>query len=100
MKVPLRFQDKGPDVFELQNFLNSNAESVTVDGIFGNETLAAVEDFQSRHTAVNGDPLAADGVVGALTLASLQRNAAGDEPPLSSTGSFAGFDLAAYPGDA
>jgi len=86
-------------VSELQDLLNRNGEPVTVDGIFGNETLAALQDFQSKHTGVDGNPLTADGVVGPLTLASLEANASAGEPPSSSTGSFAGFDLAVYPGD-
>ena len=91
MKVPLKFQDQGPDVVELQKLLNRNAEAVTVDRIFGNETLAAVEDFQSTHTDSNGNPLVVDGVVGPLTRDSLLANAV--------EVSFAGFDIGVYPGD-
>jgi peptidoglycan hydrolase-like protein with peptidoglycan-binding domain len=97
MKTPLKFQDSGPDVVELQNLLNKAGETVTVDGVFGAETLAAVKDFQSTHTDAAGNPLDVDGEVGSLTLASLQQNTADVS---TSASSFAGFDTAVYPGDA
>jgi peptidoglycan hydrolase-like protein with peptidoglycan-binding domain len=97
MKTPLKFQDSGPDVVELQNLLNKAGETVTVDGVFGAETLAAVKDFQSTHTDAAGNPLDVDGEVGSLTSASLQQNTADVS---TSASSFAGFDTAVYPGDA
>jgi peptidoglycan hydrolase-like protein with peptidoglycan-binding domain len=96
MKTPLKFQDSGPDVVELQNLLNKAGETVTVDGVFGAETLAAVRDFQSTHNDATGNPLVVDGEVGSLTLASLQQNTGGVAAGASS---FAGFDTAVYPGD-
>src|SRR2546425_1175038 len=89
MTIPLKFRDNGPDVIVLQKLLNRNGESVTVDGIFGNETLTAVRDFQSKHSDLDGNPLVSDGVAGALTVAALE-NAAG-EAAGGTAASFAGF---------
>ncbi|MBZ5626248.1 MAG: DUF1906 domain-containing protein [Acidobacteriia bacterium] len=95
--MSLKLKDSGPEVVELQNLLNQNGEVVVVDGIFGNETLAAVKDFQSKHSDADGNPLSADGVAGPLTLASLKQGAV--PAPVVASGSFAGFDLGTYPGD-
>lgn len=52
---------KGADVKEWQNFLNSQGYSLTVDGDFGDNTLAATTEWQKK----NG--LGADGIVGKNT---------------------------------
>ena len=61
----------GPDVADLQRQLNSspptNLPVLNADGIFGQRTLARVREFQGN----NG--LKADGIVGPLTRAALQR---------------------------
>ena len=49
---------KGSSVEELQKLLNQNGYSLSVDGVFGSNTQAAVRDYQRK----NG--LAVDGIVG------------------------------------
>lgn len=55
----------GEDVKVLQANLNYNGYNLVVDGIFGNQTLNSVKDFQGK----NG--LKADGMVGPKTVAKL-----------------------------
>lgn len=100
MKTPLKFGDEGPNITELQELLSCCGEVVLADGIFGAETLAAVRNFQSRPGGPDRAPLVVDGVVGPLTLASLQLSTRGGDARTKSTLSFSGFDLACYPGDA
>ncbi len=63
----IRFGDRGKNVQIIQYFINVIAEntgqlnSVAIDGIFGNDTLNAIKNFQSQ----NG--LNVDGVVGEAT---------------------------------
>jgi hypothetical protein len=95
MKTPLKRGDSGPDVRELQNLLVQRGFATAVDGIFGEETLVAVMDFQSKHKDGQGRPLKVDGIVGPLTLASLQTVPVPDDEPAR----FLGFDAATYPGD-
>lgn len=64
-KVQLSKGAQGSHVLDLQNALVSKGYNLKADGIFGNETLAAVQDYQKR----NG--LAVDGIVGDMTWASL-----------------------------
>lgn len=52
---------KGDDVKQWQTFLNSNGYNLSVDGDFGDNTLAATTDWQTK----NG--LGADGIVGEKT---------------------------------
>lgn len=56
----LQLDDGGADVAALQTALG-----ITVDGVFGEQTKAAVEAFQTAHG------LEVDGIVGALTAAAL-----------------------------
>lgn len=71
----LRHGSQGQAVVELQTRLNRwlaanpamNLQPLTVDGIFGNLTLAAVRAFQQAHG------LAVDGIVGPQTWAQLER---------------------------
>ena len=62
---------QGSDVKYLQEFLNTQGHNLTVDGIFGDNTLAAVKDYQSK----NG--LAVDGIVGTNTWGSIDKLSAG-----------------------
>ena len=55
----------GGDVKLVQSKLTSYGYKLYADGIFGNVTLAAVKNFQSKHS------LKADGIVGPLTIANL-----------------------------
>jgi len=61
----LRIGDRGPEVRALQNKLNANGFSITVDGDFGPNTQQAITTFQQEHG------LNADGVAGPKTFAAL-----------------------------
>ena len=60
-----------PDVEDLQRALNMHGLSVEVDGVFGTDTRAAVQQFQHEQG------LNDDGIVGPLTWAALE----GQPPP-------------------
>jgi peptidoglycan hydrolase-like protein with peptidoglycan-binding domain len=64
--VTLRQGSKGDEVVKLQSCLNyiMNA-GLTVDGVFGAKTLAAVKNFQSKYG------LSVDGVVGPATISKM-----------------------------
>lgn len=61
----LRVTDRGPAVRRLQERLNAAGREVVVDGIFGQQVLAAVKAFQKAAG------LTADGIVGPRTWAAL-----------------------------
>ncbi len=61
----IRYGASGDDVKELQRQLNANGFSLTVDGIWGDQTEAAVRKYQKQ----NG--LSVDGIVGEKTWGSL-----------------------------
>jgi peptidoglycan hydrolase-like protein with peptidoglycan-binding domain len=69
-------QDSGC-VTELQELLDAHGASLSVDGDFGPDTLAAVKSFQSSHG------LSVDGIVGPLTKAALMGEAAGAPSPVA-----------------
>lgn len=59
---------RGNEVMELQKLLNAQGHgTLTVDGIFGPKTMAAVVKFQTAQTLV------ADGIVGPMTRAALNK---------------------------
>lgn len=58
---PLSFGDSGPDVVILQESLADVGLPVTVDGVYGQETVDAVMAFQGQ------EQLVVDGVVGSET---------------------------------
>ena len=58
----LSYGSKGSDVSNLQQLLNSKGYNLSVDGIFGDKTLAAVKSWQQK----NGYTV--DGLVGPNTL--------------------------------
>ncbi|MBO4854088.1 MAG: peptidoglycan-binding protein [Oscillospiraceae bacterium] len=61
----LSMGSRGDSVKELQRQLNSNGYTLDVDGIFGNKTLTAVKDYQTKNN------LSVDGIVGNQTWGSL-----------------------------
>ena len=65
--VEISLNDTGENVKKIQEMLKVLNYTITVDGIFGLKTYAAVRDFQSK----NG--LVADGIVGANTLTALEK---------------------------
>lgn len=72
------YGSKGSDVTELQKLLNNNGYNLTVDGIYGSNTQAAVKDYQQKNN------LAVDGIVGENTWGAL--TAANTTQPAPSTG--------------
>lgn len=85
-KSPLKLGSQGDDVRELQNQLNAQfyPAQLTVDGVFGAQTDAAVRRFQKRMF------LQEDGIVGEKTWQTLAKKAPVDMPILQvgSTGSY------------
>ena len=72
MKYPNRLIKKGEKdktiVKAIQKKLNElGVSNLVVDGDFGNKTFSAVKLFQARTLDQNGNPLVADGVIGAIT---------------------------------
>ena len=63
----LRKGSSGSDVLELQKKLNSNGYNLTEDGIFGDNTLSAVKDYQQKNN------LKVDGIVGTNTWGALTK---------------------------
>ena len=63
--------DRGREVRELQQKLNTLGTDLEADGILGSMTEAAVMSFQAENTDANGQPLGVDGIVGRLTAAAL-----------------------------
>jgi len=78
---------QGSDVKYLQQFLNTQGYKLTEDGIFGNNTLAAVKDFQGKNN------LTVDGIVGVNTWGAIDRLSAG----AGSTGTGTGTAAATTP---
>ena len=65
MASTLKKGSKGSEVENLQTMLNNNGYNLSVDGIFGKKTLAAVQDYQKKNN------LTVDGIVGKNTWGSL-----------------------------
>ena len=61
----LSYGSRGDDVKKLQESLNKQGYSLSVDGIFGSKTQQAVKDYQSKNS------LAVDGIAGQNTLGKL-----------------------------
>jgi peptidoglycan hydrolase-like protein with peptidoglycan-binding domain len=83
----LRQGDSGAAVSELQQLLNAKAIKITVDGIFGNATRAAVVQFQQQ----NG--LVVDGIVGPQTWQALRR---GGNAPIQLTDAASYYEPSKY----
>lgn len=62
------YGSRGSDVTELQKLLNKNGYNLSVDGIFGSKTQAAVKDYQQKNK------LAVDGIAGKNTWGVLTRS--------------------------
>jgi hypothetical protein len=90
MTTLLKSGDRGPDVTRLQQLLNDRGQPLPPSGVFDEETLAAVLDFQEQNLDPEGHPLAVDGRVGPLTLWSLTH----PKPP---AGPLRGVDLGQLP---
>lgn len=67
--ITLKRGTYGTGVKWLQDMLNHNGYSITIDGEFGNETYNAVTDFQSKKG------LEVDGIVGIATKSALKKYA-------------------------
>lgn len=65
----LKLNSRGEDVKWLQDMLNHNGFSLSVDGIFGNNTYKVVKEFQANSN------IAVDGIVGAQTRTKLKQSA-------------------------
>lgn len=69
----LSYGSRGDDVRKLQESLNKQGYSLSVDGIFGAQTQQAVRDYQSKNN------LAVDGIAGVNTQNSLYSTKSGGE---------------------
>jgi hypothetical protein len=97
MNFPIKRNDRGSEVEQVQTLLKQSGYPLDIDGIFGTQTYNAVRAFQSQNLDQHGQPLVVDGKVGPLTWWSLnhpkpdvQPVSAVDYsqmPPLSSGGS-------------
>ena len=89
----LRRDDRGTAVTELQQMLSQLGYSVTVDGVFGSGTEAAVKLFQ-------GDKgLKVDGIAGSATLSLLRSLTSSSATTGSSLGLFGGDYTVLRPGE-
>ena len=70
----LSYGSRGDSVRDLQRQLNQRGYKLDEDGIFGNKTLAAVRDYQSKNN------LDVDGIVGSRTFESLRGPGATTQP--------------------
>lgn len=66
----VRYGSSGDSVKKLQNMLNQNGYTLDEDGVFGNNTLTAVKDYQTK------SGLDVDGIVGEQTWGSLTSGSA------------------------
>lgn len=87
----IKYGSQGDDVKELQRLLNANGYSLSVDGVWGDNTEAAVRKYQQQ----NG--LTVDGIVGVNTWGSLY---GGNKTTTSTTPtapkSYSDIDLSKY----
>ena len=96
------YGSKGSDVTELQKLLNQNGYQLDVDGVFGDNTQAAVKDYQQKNN------LDVDGIVGTNTWGALTKASApaatttpATTPATTPTTNNTGFNYGEYkPSDA
>ena len=74
-KNQIGYGSQGSDVTELQRLLNTNGYGLKEDGIYGDLTLAAVKDYQTKNN------LSVDGIVGDETWGALTGAGATQTPP-------------------
>ena len=70
----LSYGSQGDDVKKLQESLNKQGYSLSVDGIFGSQTQQAVKDYQSKNS------LTVDGIAGQNTLGKLYGTSTTQQP--------------------
>ena len=70
----LSYGSRGDDVKKLQESLNQQGYSLSVDGIFGSQTQQAVQDYQRKNS------LAVDGIAGTNTLGKLYGTGTTQQP--------------------
>ena len=75
-KNKIGYGSQGSDVTEIQKLLNNNGYGLKEDGIFGDLTMAAVKDYQTKNN------LTVDGIVGDETWGALT-GAGATQPPAS-----------------
>lgn len=73
MRKFVRRGDSGDLVRALQALLRVKGYELTIDGLFGPATEAAVRDYQKSNKDTSGNHLAVDGIAGPLTFASLAK---------------------------
>jgi hypothetical protein len=78
MASTLKLGSRGDEVKQLQELLNQKGANLSVDGIYGGQTAAAVKNYQG------GNSLAVDGIVGNNTWGSLLGGASGSSSGQSS----------------
>ena len=88
--VELGWGAKGTEVSDLQEKLNQNGYKLDVDGSFGNQTKAAVEDYQKK----NG--LTVDGIVGQNTWNALTGGSTTNQTTATTPAADTGFKYDAY----
>ena len=84
----LSYGSRGDDVKKLQESLNQQGYSLSVDGIFGSQTQQAVQDYQRKNS------LAVDGIAGTNTLGKLYGTGT-TQQPAAGTGDGAASNTAA-----
>ena len=73
----LSYGSRGDEVKRLQTALNAQGYGLSVDGVYGAKTQAAVRDYQSKNS------LSVDGVAGPLTQGKLYGTSGGTSAPAS-----------------
>lgn len=74
-KKQIGYGSQGSDVTELQKLLNTNGYGLKEDGIYGDLTMAAVKDYQTKNK------LSVDGIVGEETWGALTGSSAAQTTP-------------------